>query len=54
MDAVVPLTLLGLKPQPSKGYKIDFGILSAMAISGDGLRRYVSWCVERGRPRRRR
>jgi hypothetical protein len=29
VEAVVPLTVLGLKPQPGKSYKIDFGILSA-------------------------
>jgi hypothetical protein len=29
VEAVVPLELLGLKPQPGKSYKIDFGILSA-------------------------
>jgi hypothetical protein len=29
VEAVVPLTLLGVKPQPGKSYKIDFGILSA-------------------------
>ena len=29
VEAVVPLELLGFKPQPGKSYKIDFGILSA-------------------------
>jgi hypothetical protein len=29
VEAVVPLELLGLEPQPGKSYKIDFGILSA-------------------------
>jgi hypothetical protein len=29
VEAVVPFELLGLKPQPGKSYKIDFGILSA-------------------------
>ena len=29
VEAVVPLELLGLKPQPGNRYKIDFGILSA-------------------------
>jgi hypothetical protein len=29
VEAVVPLELLGLKPQPGKSYKLDFGILSA-------------------------
>jgi hypothetical protein len=29
VEAVVPLELLGLKPQPGKSHKIDFGILSA-------------------------
>ncbi len=33
VEAVVPFELLGLKPQPGKRYKIDFGILSA---AGDG------------------
>ena len=29
VEAVVPLELLGFKPQPGKSYKIDLGILSA-------------------------
>ena len=29
VEAVVPFELLGLKPEPGKSYKIDFGILSA-------------------------
>jgi hypothetical protein len=34
VEAVVPFELLGLKPEPGKSYKIDFGILSADSSGG--------------------